>query len=201
MNKPNELMKFDLFQGEKICLAPVDMEHDPEIISLWSHDSSYLRALGPALAQPVPPSKVKKMLEELEKDSDKSGNLYHFTIRTLDGDRLIGTAQIKWIEWSTGSGWANLGIGSPDDRGKGYGTEAFHKLLRYAFHELNLYRLTAMVPGYNEGARRFIQRFGFTEDACQREALHCYGRHWDLLLCGLLRDEWLQASGSIGGSK
>ena len=117
MNAKNDLMRFDLFQGEKICLAPVDMEHDPEIISRWSHDSSYLRLMDLNLAQPVPPSKVKKMFEELEKESDKSGNLYHFTIRTLDADHLIGTAQITWIEWSTASGWVSLGIGSPEDLG------------------------------------------------------------------------------------
>jgi RimJ/RimL family protein N-acetyltransferase len=114
---------------------------------------------------------------------------------------LIGTAQITWIEWSTASGWMTLGIGSPEDRGKGYGTEAMHKLLRFAFHELNLYRLAARVPGYNENGRRFIQRFGFTEDACQREAIHRYGRYWDLHFFGLLHDEWLLANRVNGGSE
>jgi RimJ/RimL family protein N-acetyltransferase len=32
-------------------------------------------------------------------------------------------------------------IGIANDRGKGYGSEALHLLFRYAFQELNLYRV------------------------------------------------------------
>ncbi len=63
-------------------------------------------------------------------------------------------------------------------------------LLRFAFAELNLFRVTAMVPEYNEGAIALLQKFGFTQEVCRRSALERDGRRWDLYIFGLLREEW-----------
>ena len=76
----------------------------------------------------------------------------YFTLRMRSDDRLIGFARLHWIEWSNGAGFIELGIGDPNDRLQGYGSEALRLLLRFAFDELNLYRLTAIIPEYN--ARR-----------------------------------------------
>jgi RimJ/RimL family protein N-acetyltransferase len=183
-------MNFDLFQGKAICLAPLDLDRDPEVISRWSHDSIYLRMLDPALALPLSTPQVKKMLEEMEKEADESGRLFHFTIRSLEDDHLIGTARIAWIDWSGGAGQVQIGIGSNADRGRGYGQEALSLILQFAFDEMNLFRLWALVPGYNDGALRFFHRAGFVDDVRFREALHRAGQRWDLLLLGLLSDEW-----------
>ncbi|MDX1435214.1 MAG: GNAT family protein [Anaerolineales bacterium] len=195
----NQDVDFNLFQGKNVCLAPIDMEKDPAVISRWSHDSSYLRAFQLSAAKPLSASQARKQLEELEKESDKSGRVYHFTIREVADDRLVGTAQIWWIEWSSQAGMVHLAIGDPQDRGRGYGGEALRMLLRYAFNELNLFRLSFVVPDYNEGAQRFFRRAGFVEEARMREAVHRGGRYWDQVLYGLLRDEWLaQRPGSEG---
>lgn len=63
-------------------------------------------------------------------------------------------------------------------------------LLRYAFAELNLYRLTALVPEYNQGAMQLFQKFGFVEEVRRRKALNRDGELWDLLAFGLLNSEW-----------
>jgi RimJ/RimL family protein N-acetyltransferase len=111
-------------------------------------------------------------------------------IRAREDDRLIGKASIYWIEWSNGNGWVRLGIGSADDRRKGIGTQALRMLLRFAFAELNLFRLTAAVPEYNRGAIALLQKFGFVQEICRRKALERDGRRWDLYIFGLLNEEW-----------
>jgi RimJ/RimL family protein N-acetyltransferase len=63
-------------------------------------------------------------------------------------------------------------------------------LLRYSFGELNLFRVTAVVPAYNEGALRLFQKFGFMEEIRRRKALHRDGEFWDLVSFGLLNSEW-----------
>jgi len=63
-------------------------------------------------------------------------------------------------------------------------------LLRYAFGELNLYRVTAVVPAYNEGALRLFQKLGFMEEIRRRKALNRDGEIWDLVSFGLLNAEW-----------
>ena len=63
-------------------------------------------------------------------------------------------------------------------------------LLRFAFAELNLFRVTALVPEYNEGAIVLLGKFGFVQEVCRRSALERDSRRWDLYVFGLLRDEW-----------
>jgi RimJ/RimL family protein N-acetyltransferase len=83
-----------------------------------------------------------------------------------------------------------IGIGSPSDRGQGYGSEALRLLLRYAFAELNLFRLSAFAPEYNPVALHIFRKAGFVQEVCRRQALNRDGRRWDLVYLGLLREEW-----------
>ena len=121
---------------------------------------------------------------------DESRSLFYFTVRMRSDDRLIGFAKLYWIEWSNGTGMIQLGIGDAHDRGHGYGSEILSLMLRYAFAELNLYRLTAMIPDYNQVAKLLFQNAGFVEEVRRRQALNRNGRRWDMLHMGLLREEW-----------
>ncbi|MBI4762036.1 MAG: GNAT family N-acetyltransferase [Chloroflexota bacterium] len=179
-----------LFEGRDIRFGPIDYEKDPQIESKWTHDSDFMRLYGIDPARPMSPAMVKKKYEKLEKEIEESKNIFYFTIRAREDDRLIGKAVVSRIEWSNGNGWIELGIGSADDRRKGYGTQALQLLLRFAFVELNLYRVTARVQEYNEAAIALLKKFGFTEEVRRRQALERDSRRWDLLVFGLLKDEW-----------
>lgn len=179
-----------LFESQDILLGPIDHEKDPEVESKWTHDSEFMRLMETNPARPLSPSMVKKQYEKLEKQIEEDKNLYHFMIRARADDRLIGKAALQRIEWTNGNCFLQIGIGSADDRRKGYGTQAIQMLLRFAFAELNLFRVTAAVPEYNEGALALLRKFGFTQEVCRRSALERDGRRWDLYVFGLLREEW-----------
>lgn len=179
-----------LFGGKRIRLAPIDHEIDPPVESRWTHDSYYLRMLDPTPAHPLSPDGVKKKYEKIEKEIDEEKNLFYFTIRSLENDRLFGFARIYSIEWANGNGWVQIGIGEVSDRIKGFGTEALQLLLRYAFSELSLFRMSASVPEYNLPAIRMAEKAGFIEEVRRRKALNRNGRRWDLLYLGLLQEDW-----------
>jgi RimJ/RimL family protein N-acetyltransferase len=101
---------------------------------------------------------------------------------------------LQWIEWTHGSGHLQLAIGSPDDRGKGYGGEALKLILGFAFGELNLYRLTVSIGEDNPRAIRFFQKAGFLEEVCRRKALVRMGKTYDLVMLGLLSGDWRAAN-------
>jgi RimJ/RimL family protein N-acetyltransferase len=143
-----------------------------------------------APARPLAAVMVKKEYEKLEKKMEEDKNFYYFAIRAKEDDRLLGRAVIQWIEWSNGNGFLRLGIGAAENRGKGFGTQALRMLLRFAFAELNLFRVTAIVPEYNEAAIALLKKFGFSQEVCRRRSLERDGRRWDLYVFGLLRDEW-----------
>lgn len=182
-------MVVQLFEGDKIRFAAFDPDKDPEVFSKWSHDPDYMRMTEYEPARPLSPFHIKKKFEETEKEAGK--NLFYFVIHMKEDDRVIGFAQITWIEWNHGNAHMNMGIGSPDDRHKGYGTEALQMLLRYAFEELNLYRLTVQTFEYNDIAQKFLVKNGFLQEVCRREAVYRDGRYWNALTYGILAEEWV----------
>jgi RimJ/RimL family protein N-acetyltransferase len=179
-----------LFTGKLVHLGSIDHEKDPAIVSRWTHDAGFMRMMYTDPMRPQAPWQVKKKLEELEKAIEEERNLFHFRIRLQSDDRLLGFAELYWISWSNGIGFIRLGIGSAEDRHNGYGRETLGMLLRYAFAELNLYRLTALIPEYNLPALALFTGFGFSEEVRRRQTLERDSRFWDLLSCGLLAAEW-----------
>ena len=180
-----------LFESPDIRFGPIDYEKDPEVESRWTHNAEFMRLYEFEPARPMSAAIVKKQYEKLEKKIDEDKNLYHFMIRAKADDRLIGKAVIQRIEWANGNCSVRVGIGSTADQRKGYGTQALKMLLRFAFAELNLFRVSANVAEYNEGAITLMKKFGFVEEVRRRQALEREGRRWDLLVFGLLKDEWV----------
>jgi RimJ/RimL family protein N-acetyltransferase len=140
--------------------------------------------------RPQAPGMVKKGYETLEKEIEESKNLFYFTIRARQDDRLLGKAVLEWIDWTNGNGYLRIGLGSGQDRRRGLGTQALGLLLHFAFAELNLFRVTMVVPEYNQAAIALLRKFGFVEEVRRRQALLRDDRAWDLLVFGLLRSEW-----------
>jgi RimJ/RimL family protein N-acetyltransferase len=113
-------------------------------------------------------------------------------IRALDGDRLIGFVGLGGIQWNNGDAFVGISLGERQDWGKGYGTDAMRVLLRYAFDELNLHRVSLDVFEYNPRAIRSYEKAGFTVEGRCRQYLHREGKRWDLIFMGILREEWEQ---------
>ncbi|HXD11076.1 MAG TPA: GNAT family protein [Anaerolineales bacterium] len=180
-----------LFESSDIRFGPMDYEKDPEVESKWTHNAEFMRLYEVEPARPVSAAIVKKQYEKLEKQIDEDRNLYHFMIRAKADDRLIGKAVIRRIEWTNGNCAIRFGIGSMEDRRKGYGTQAVKLLLRFAFAELNMFRVSASVPEYNAGAIALLKKLGFVEEVRRRQCLERDSRRWDLFEFGLLKDEWV----------
>ena len=183
-------MKDQLFTRDLVCLAPLEAEGDAPVEALWRHDVEFVRAFGDAYVRPISVAEIRKEYKAIEKEADESHGDFHFAVRTCEGDRFVGFARLERVDWSHGAARIRMGIGSPADRGQGYGAQVLAMLLVYSFDELNLHRLTVHVPEYNAGARRFFQRAGFNEEVRRRKALARGGRRWDFLQLGLLRVDW-----------
>jgi RimJ/RimL family protein N-acetyltransferase len=179
-----------LFEEKDVRFGPIDHETHPDIEAKWTHDAEFMRLMELKPVRPLSPAVVKKQYEAIEKEMEEEKNQFYFTIRAREDDRFLGKALVEWIDWANGNGFIRLGIGAPEDRCKGYGSQALTMLLRYSFGELNLYRVTAVVPAYNEGALHLFQKFGFVEEIRRRKAIHRDGEFWDIVSFGLLNAEW-----------
>ena len=178
----------DIFRGELVRLSADGLQVVAEAFSRWGRDSEYVRLLDDEPARLRSPKSVKEWLEkEFESGEDFR---YFFTIHTLEGDQLIGFIGLFDVQWNHGNAWVGIGLGERDYWGKGFGTDAMLVLLRYAFDELNLHRVTLGAFEYNPRAIRSYEKAGFKHEGRGRKAILRDGRRWDSIFMGILRDEW-----------
>jgi RimJ/RimL family protein N-acetyltransferase len=183
-------MSTNIFTGKLIRLTSEDPETDAKAFARWNLDSEYYRLLD---SDPPRLWSEKKIKEWMEKDLEKNEPYdAFFRIRTLEDDRLIGFIGFFAQSWNHGDAWVAIAIGERDYWGKGYGTDAMKTLLRYAFHEMNLRRVTLIAFEYNARAIRSYEKAGFRLEGRMRGMMLREGRRWDWLFMGILREEWEQ---------
>jgi len=185
----------DIFTGTFVRLSAFDPEEMSKAIPRWNLNSEYFRLLNSA-AQPLRSSKaaLKRMEKNLEETSLEE---YNFSIRTLAEEKLIGEIGLEVDNWPGREAFVGLGIGETDYWSKGYGTDVMNVILRYAFTELNLKRVTLTVFEYNPRAIRSYEKAGFRHEGCLRRLLNREGRRWDELFMGILREEWLELTAPV----
>ena len=134
---------------------------------------------------------MEKELEELAVEN------YYFSIRTLADNKLIGEIGLDVVNWPGRDAFVGLGIGETEYWSKGYGTDVMNVLLRFAFTEINLRRVTLTVFEYNPRAIRSYEKAGFRHEGRLRSLLHREGRRWDELFMGILREEWMELNSPV----
>lgn len=185
-----------LFESQHIRLTPIDPEKDAQVIASWTSEleiAARLREDQPV--RPMATLEVKKLYERWQKDADDSQRQFLFGIRLRNGaaqveqDPMIGVLRIKWIEYVHGASYLDLILSNPQDW-MNYAREALDLAVRYAFEELNLFRVTSVVAEHDQRASQLFEQANFTLEVRQREAVYWDKRPWDKLFYGLLRPEW-----------
>ncbi|MBE0409253.1 MAG: GNAT family N-acetyltransferase [Anaerolineales bacterium] len=183
-------MNNELLTGDLVKLVAVNPAVDADRFSRWALDSEYSRLLDTDPARLWSAQKVKQWLEKsLEKES---GNEFTFMMNTLENEQTIGFIGLDGIRWNHGDAYVGIGIGEREFRGKGYGTDAMRVLLKYAFTELNLHRVSLNVFAYNSMAIRSYEKAGYVIEGKQREYLNREGKRWDMVFMGILKEDWIK---------
>lgn len=180
----------DVFRGDLVRLAVVDAETMAKTTVAWGRDSWYWRLMSSGVAQPYSQKASQKYWEKVMEED--SSDLYQFIIRSLQDDRLIGEIGLDGVRWNHGETFVGISIGERADWGKGYGTDAMRIILRYAFTELNLQRVSLTVFDYNPRAIRSYEKAGFTLEGRARQCINKEGQRYDILFMGILKADWLR---------
>ncbi|WP_144391039.1 GNAT family N-acetyltransferase, partial [Indiicoccus explosivorum] len=75
-------------------------------------------------------------------------------------------------------------------RGKGIGGQMIREVLKIAFEELKLHRVSLGVFDFNEPAIGLYEKIGFTKEGLLRDTLLIQGEYWSVWEMSLLEDEW-----------
>ena len=108
-----------------------------------------------------------------KKDGTKIGDIHY---------RLVHTC--RWMEISYGL--------KPNERGKGYGTEAVQLVVDYLLLSKDLARIQAITDVRNKASQRVLEKAGFQKEGTIRKCLFTRGELRDYYLYSILREEWKQ---------
>jgi RimJ/RimL family protein N-acetyltransferase len=190
--KRDKLSSKHLFQGELVRFVAAEPQLAAGLFAKWMRDSEFVRLLDTDPARLLSVDKYKEWFEKDLLEEQKNEELF-FLIRTLEEDLTIGLIGLDGIQWVHGDAWVGIGLGEREYWGKGYGTDAMRILLRYAFEELNLHRLSLSVFEYNSRAIRSYEKVGFVIEGRARQFLNRDGGRYDMIFMGILRDEWKES--------
>jgi UDP-4-amino-4,6-dideoxy-N-acetyl-beta-L-altrosamine N-acetyltransferase len=171
-----------MIYGEKTRLRRIEREDIPTFVR-WFSNPDVREFL--TINRPISIAEEAKWFErQLE---DESGEI--FAIETADGVHIgnLGLHDINWVHRH-----AELGIviGEKEYWGQGYGSDAIRTLLRFAFQEMNLHRVSLRVYEDNARGIRAYEKCGFKHEGRMREAIFRKGRYYDELRMGILGHEF-----------
>ncbi|MFE6664823.1 GNAT family N-acetyltransferase [Streptomyces sp. NPDC057697] len=117
------------------------------------------------------------------------GDRCRLVIEAADTGEAVGAVGVSHAD--PRSGWFEYGITiGADHRRNGYASEAVLLLLRFMFAERRFHRCQARILAYNEASLTLHRRLGFVEEGRLRDHAYVAGRHQDLVMVGMLADEF-----------
>jgi RimJ/RimL family protein N-acetyltransferase len=118
------------------------------------------------------PNGLKPFLIE-KKDGNKLGFISHFHVLHVAGKLLeIGYSLV------------------PDERMKGYCSEAVMIMVDYLFLSRDVLRIQATTDVRNLGSQKVLEKAGFKKEGTIRKMLFIRGESRDAYLYSILREEW-----------
>lgn len=172
--------------GDRVALRPPERE-DLDAVQRWMNDPRLWR---PALD-------AKPMNGALAED------FFETTLTTEDDAKLLACVDDDpiGVVSLTGSQYGPTATDrarsmelayhlDPDFHGEGYGSEAAELVVEYGFADLNLERIEASAGAFNDASRGLLESLGFQREGARRDAAYYRGDYHDMLIYGLLREEW-----------
>lgn len=174
-----------IIRGELVYLRPSERADVPTFVR-WLNDAEVTHNL--AMRAPLGEAAEAAWYEGMLARQGKTD--YHFVICLLADDRAIGTVGLHGLDWRGGTAEFGIAIGEKSEWDRGYGTDALRAICDFGFGELRLERIGLQVYDGNDRARRSYEKAGFRHEGTLRRAHYARGRHIDVHVMSLLRDEW-----------
>jgi len=173
-------------KGQTVLLREYRREDLPWM-RRWVNDPEIVEYLSDIFLYPHAEQSTESYLDEI---LSGEGNGRGFVIADPATEAYLGQVNLDSIDWKNRVGRIGIVIGSAENFGRGYGTEAMRLLVEFAFREMNLNRLELEVYEFNERAIRSYERVGFVQEGRLRERQYKKGRYWDVIQMGLLKSDW-----------
>jgi RimJ/RimL family protein N-acetyltransferase len=120
---------------------------------------------------------------------DAEGEALFLGVELTATGELVGDLMLKWSSAEHRCGEIGY-VFHPACSGRGYATEAAHRLLHLAFDDLGLHRVIARIDADNHSSARLASRLGMRQEAHLVQNEWFKGRWSDELGFAILEHEW-----------
>ena len=163
-----------MLQGEKVKLTLIERD-GLEYLQDWLNDPEFIGEYEPFT--PTTQRKLERTFDKLEHEQwwlidEDIPRIGFLTNRLKDGHQ-----EIKFFI-------------EPEERGKGYATEAVTLIVDHLFLNHDIIRIQAETHPENTPAQKVLEKNGFTHEATIRKNTFSGGTWRDTALYSLLREEW-----------
>jgi RimJ/RimL family protein N-acetyltransferase len=151
----------------------------PEFLLQWG---------GPEFDYPLNESQLEKYIENA--NNDTSDTLVYKVIHKETGN-VIGHISLGKIDRKNKS--ARIGkvlVGDKNMRGQGIGQLMVKEILKIAFEELKLHRVSLGVFDFNKSAIACYEKVGFKKEGLLRDCRKIGNEYWSLWEMSILENEW-----------
>ncbi|MGW1840258.1 GNAT family N-acetyltransferase [Streptomyces sp. NPDC002067] len=138
---------------------------------------------------PRPPRSTESFRAWARERAVAEGDCFRLVIEALDTGGAVGAVGTSYADPHAGRFEYGITLESGHRR-KGYATEAAVLLLRFLFAERRYHKCEVRIFAHNTASLALHRRLGFVEEGRLRDHVFLTGRHQDLVVMGLLADEF-----------
>lgn len=171
---------------EEIFLKLVEEGDAKQLFSLIDQSRNYLRQWLPWLDTTKSIDDMYFFIKESRNNFAKSKS---FVACIVYKGEIVGIASFNHFDWFNKTTSIGYWLGEAY-QGKGIMTRVVRALTDYAFHELNLNRVEIRAAVGNKKSRAIPERLGFQNEGCIRQGEWLYDHYVDLVVYGMLKEEW-----------
>lgn len=186
-------MSNKLFSSERLFLRAFEPDDISELHAYLNHPSLAGRRYIPwSLSNEIPLS-VAQTGSIIEK-WNRGEKQFHLAVVSIGNDKVIGHVNCDW-GWDPHCPQLSLVI-APDYQRQGYGSEALSLLLQYLFGNTQAHNISGGMTEWNQAARAFAQKHGFSESGMMRRVGLKNGEFHNWIGVDILRPEWHALEGA-----
>ena len=168
-----------MLEGKNVNLRVMEREDLP-LYSTWVNNPDFYGEYD--YLDQKSRTELEKKFETLSPEKRK------FIIQKKDGTRIGG---IEADQVSTYGGYLEIGFTIvPEERRRGYCSEAVRIIVDYLFLSNSLNRIQAFTDTRNIPSQRVLEKAGFTKEGQLRQTAFIRGDWRDLFIYSILREEW-----------
>lgn len=184
--------KTALIEGRRVRLVPAD-DSMVDRFHAWISETDNRHLIG-GTAYPISRASEAEFLRAKQSISWNDG--VFLAIEAVDREEpiLIGSVELRQFHAESRSCEVGIMVGAPAYRGGGYGTEAMRLACCFAFDEMGVERVGLSTSEFNTRAVRSYEKVGFVVEGRRRRGVYIDGRYYDVIVMGLLREEFRDAS-------